>query len=90
MLRWLRHRQEARRLVQADAEALVATMAPRPMVRLASASATWSCPMGQPTPGRTPAHWRRAALIVARMMSKRVGLDTATRMLERGDDGADR
>ena len=39
---------------------------------------------------RTPAHWRRAALIVARMMSKRVGVDTATRMLERGDDGADR
>jgi hypothetical protein len=35
--------------------------------------------------GRTPAHWRRVALIVARMTGKRVGLDTATRMLERGD-----
>ena len=43
MLQWLRHRQEARQLVQADAEALVsATTVPRPMVRLASASATRS------------------------------------------------
>ena len=30
--------------------------------------------------GRTPAHWRRVALIVARMTGKRVGLDTSTRM----------
>jgi hypothetical protein len=34
--------------------------------------------------GRTPAHWRRVALIVARMTGKKVGLDTATRMLEPG------
>jgi hypothetical protein len=27
--------------------------------------------------GRTPAHWRRAALMVARMTGKRVGVDTA-------------
>ncbi len=26
--------------------------------------------------GRTPAHWRRAALIAARMTGKRVGVDT--------------
>ena len=30
--------------------------------------------------GRTPAHWRRVALIVARMTDKQVGLDTATRV----------
>lgn len=35
---------------------------------------------------RTQEHWRRVALIVARMTGKRVGLDTATRMLERGDE----
>ncbi|HZZ26085.1 MAG TPA: hypothetical protein VFE60_27610 [Roseiarcus sp.] len=35
--------------------------------------------------GRTPAHWRRVAHIVARMAGERVGLDAATRMLERGD-----
>ena len=53
-------------------------------------------------PGRTPAHWRRVALIVARMTGKRVGLDTSTRIAAdadfspdqefsaffRGDDGA--
>jgi hypothetical protein len=36
--------------------------------------------------GRTPGHWRRVALIVARMMGKRVGVDPATRMLERGGE----
>ena len=32
------------------------------------------------------AHWRRVALAVARMTGKRVGLDTATRMIERGGE----
>jgi hypothetical protein len=32
--------------------------------------------------GLTPAHWRYVALIVARITGKRVGVDTATRMLE--------
>jgi len=32
--------------------------------------------------GRTSAHWRRVALIVTRMTGKRIGVDTATRMLE--------
>jgi hypothetical protein len=40
--------------------------------------------------GRTPAHWGRVALIVARMTGKRVGLDTAAWMRERRDDGVDR
>ncbi len=39
-------------------------------------------PDGTTHAGRTPAHWRRGALIVARMMGKRVGVDSATRMLE--------
>ena len=30
--------------------------------------------------GRAPAHWRRVALIVARMTGKRVGVDAATRV----------
>jgi hypothetical protein len=33
--------------------------------------------------GRTPSHWGMVARTVARMTGKRVGLDTATRMLER-------
>ncbi len=42
-------------------------------------------PDGTTHAGRTPAHWRRVALIVASMTGKRVSVDTATRMLERGD-----
>jgi hypothetical protein len=86
MLRWLRRRQEARRLAQADAEAL--------MIRDHGAEAYGEArqrerdvilPDGTTHAGRTPAHWRRVALIVARMTGKRVGVDTATRMLRRDD-----
>jgi hypothetical protein len=41
-------------------------------------------PDGTTHAGRTPAHWRRVALMVARMTCKRVGVGTATRMLEPG------
>ena len=53
----------------------------------------WSFPWWRRTPpestildqrdnaGRTPVRWHRVALIVARRTGKRVGLDTATRML---------
>ncbi len=40
--------------------------------------------------GRTPAHWRRVALIVARRTGKRVGLDTSTRMAADADLSPDR
>ena len=43
-------------------------------------------PDGTTHAGRTPVHWRRVALIVARMTGKQVGLDTATRMLEQDDE----
>jgi hypothetical protein len=42
-------------------------------------------PDGTTQAGRTPAHWRRVALIVARTTGKRVGLDTATRMRDPRD-----
>ena len=38
-------------------------------------------PDGTTHAGRTPEHWRRVALIVARMTGRRVGGDPATRML---------
>jgi hypothetical protein len=47
-------------------------------------------PDGTTHAGRSPTHWRRVALIVARMTGKRVGLDTATRILDRSDRIADR
>ena len=46
-------------------------------------------PDGTTHAGR-PARWRRVALIVAKRTGHRVGLDTATRMLERRDGDADR
>ncbi len=39
MFRWLRQRQDAPRLAQADAERSSAITAPRPIVKLGSASA---------------------------------------------------
>ncbi|MGA9848424.1 MAG: hypothetical protein WBQ45_12385 [Roseiarcus sp.] len=35
--------------------------------------------------GRKPEHWRRVSLIVAKRTGKRVGVDTATRMLDGGE-----
>ncbi len=80
MLQWVRRRQEARRLAQADAEALV-----RGHGADAYAEARWRerdviLPDGTTHAGRAPEHWGRVALIVARMTGKRVGVDTATRM----------
>jgi hypothetical protein len=40
-------------------------------------------PDGTTHQGRTPAHWRRVALLVAKMTGRAVGLDTATRMASR-------
>jgi hypothetical protein len=42
-------------------------------------------PDGTTHAGRTPAHWRRVALIVARKAGKRIGIDTATWMPGRDD-----
>jgi len=40
-------------------------------------------PDGTTHQGRTPAHWRRVALLVAKKTGKAIGLDTATRMQAR-------
>ena len=89
MLRWLRRRQEVRRLAQADAEALI-----RDHGAEAYAEARWRerdvvLQDGTTHAGRTPAHWRRVALVVARMAGKRIGADTATR-IEIDADTSDR
>ncbi len=82
MLQFFRHRQVARRLAQADAEALIrdhgATAYREARERERDVILTDGATHG----GRTPAHWRRVAFIVARMTGKRVGLDTATRRAE--------
>ncbi len=85
MLQWLRRRQEGRRLAQADAEALIHDHGGEAYSEARQRERDVILPDGTTHAGRTPAHWRRVALIVARMTGKRVGVDTATRMLERGD-----
>jgi len=80
MLSWLRHRRQAERLAQADAEALVRDHGGEAYSEARRRERDVILPDGTTHAGRTPVHWRRVALIVARMTGKRVGLDTATRM----------
>ena len=42
-------------------------------------------PDGSTHAGRTTAHWRRVALIVAKRTGHKIGLDTATRMAKAAD-----
>ncbi len=82
MLQWLRRRQEARRLAQADAEALIRDDGAEAYGEARQRECD-AIPSDETThAGRTPAHWRRVALIVARMTGKRIGVDTATRILD--------
>ena len=78
---WLRRRREDAWRANADADALI---------RDHSDAAYWEARRrardvilldGTTHQGRTPAHWRRVALIVAKRTGHAVGLDTATRML---------
>ena len=79
MLRWLRHRHEARRLAQADAEALIRDYGAAAYREARERERdVMILPDGTTPAGRTPAHWRRVALIVARKAGKRIGIDTAT------------
>ena len=80
MLRWHRRRQDACRLPQADAEALIRDHGAEAYGEARQRERDVILPDGTTHAGRTPAHWRRVALMVARMTRKRVGLDTATRV----------
>jgi hypothetical protein len=82
MLRWLRHRQEAHRLAQADAEALIRDHPADAYREARERERDVILRDGTTHAGRTPAHWRRVALIVAKRTGKRVGLDTVTRMAQ--------
>ena len=82
MLSWLRRRHQAARLATADAEALIHDHGGEAYGEARQRERDVILPDGTTHAGRTPAHRRRVALIVARMTGKRVGLDTSTRMLE--------
>ena len=85
MLQWLRRRRHAQRLAQADAEALIRDHGVEAYSEARQRERDVILPDGTTHAGRTPAHWRRAALIVAKMTGPRVGLDTATRMEKDAD-----
>ena len=80
MLRLLRRRQEARRLVQADAEALIRDYGPDEAYLPARGLAR------QALDRRRAAHWRRAESAVVRMTGKIVDINPAARTLERDGD----
>jgi spermidine synthase len=82
MLRWFRRRQEAHRLAQVDAEALIRDHGAEAYREARERERDVILTDGTTHAGRAPAHWRRVALIVARLTGKQVGLDTAPRMLE--------
>ena len=82
---WLRRRRQAERLAQADAAALIRDHGAEAYSEARQRERDVILPDGTTHAGRTPAHWRRVALIVARMTGKRVGLDTSTRMAADAD-----
>ena len=80
-----RRRQEARRLAQVDAEALIRGQGGEADEEARQREHDVILPDGTTHAGRTPAHWRRVALIAAKRTGKRIGLDTATRMAQDAD-----
>ncbi len=97
MLSWLRNRSErverrrqVQRLAQADAEALIRDHGAEAYGEARERERDVILPDGTTHAGRTPAHWRRVALIVAKRTGHRVGLDRSTRMAMDTDLSLDR
>ena len=80
-----RRRHQAERLAQADAEALIRDRGAEAYGEARRQERDVILPDGTTHAGRTPAHWRRVALIVAKRTGKRIGLDTSTRMAADAD-----
>jgi len=71
----LRGRQQAERLAQADAAALIRDHGAKAYGEARHRERDVVLPDGTTHAGRTPAHWRRVALILARMTGKRAGMN---------------
>ena len=67
MLQWLRRRRQVELLAQAAAEALIREHGGGAYSEARRRERDVILPDGTTHAGRTPAHWRRVALIVARM-----------------------
>lgn len=80
MLRWFRERKAASSLVQADAQALIRDHSKAAYFEARRRQRDLAPPDDATHPGRTPEHWRKVALVVAKLTGHIVGTDTATRM----------
>jgi hypothetical protein len=89
MLQWLRRRRQAERLAQADAEALIHDHGAEAYSEARQRERDVVLADGTTHAGRTPAHWRRVALIVAKRTGHKIGLDTSTRMAMDADFSTD-
>ena len=85
MLQCFQRRRQAERLAQADAEALIRDQGGEAYGEARQRQRDMVLPDGTTQAGRTPAHWRRVALIFAKRTGHWVGLDTATRMASDAD-----
>src|SRR5208283_4800412 len=85
----VKRRQQAERLAQADAEALIRDHGDEAYSEARQRERDVILPDGTTHAGRTPAHWRRVALIVAKRTGHKVGLDAATRMAKDADFSPD-
>lgn len=81
LLQLFRRCLEAERLALADAEALMRAHGRQAYTEARRRERDTVLPDGTAYISQR-AHWRRVALIVARMTGKRVGLDTASRIIE--------
>ena len=69
VLQWLRRRQEAQRLAQSDAEALIRDHGGEAYGEARQRERDMNLPNGTTHAGRTPAHWRRVPLWWRRLFS---------------------
>ena len=75
MLQWLRRRRQAERLAQADAAASIRDHGAEAYGEARQRERDVVLPDGTTHAGRTPEHWRRVALVVAKRTGHRVGLE---------------
>ena len=83
MLSWLRRRRERAESIEVEADGFIHNLG------AAAYSAARRREHGASSDAMAK-HWRRVALAIAKKTGKRVGVETATRMVERGDGAADR
>ena len=81
VLKWFQRWLEAERLATADADGLIRDHGADAYSEARNRQRDGVLHNGNTEDGRTPAHWRRVALIAARRTGDAVGVNTAKRIL---------